>query len=109
MNNTSVSVTDEVSTVFNEFRMSGGNKANKNKFLIFKISDNKKEVVLEEASQEQDYEVFRQKLTSATDANGKPAPRYAVYDVDFEIPGEGKRYAHQRLFSSSSREHKKQC
>lgn len=73
--------------------MSGGKSGDKTKFIIFKISDDKKTVVIDEASKEQDYEVFRSKLESARDSNGKPAPRYAVYDVEYELSGgEGKRY-----------------
>ncbi|RJE18783.1 hypothetical protein PHISCL_08873, partial [Aspergillus sclerotialis] len=83
-----VSVRDECLTAFNEFRMSHG----KTKFIIFKISDDKKEIVLDEVSQEQDYEAFRNKLCSARDDKGNPAPRYAVYDVEYELSGgEGKR------------------
>lgn len=64
----------------------------KTKFIIFKIADNKKEVVLDEVSSDQDYEVFRSKLESAQDSKGNPAPRYAVYDVEYELGGsEGKR------------------
>ena len=77
---------------FNDFRMSGNAKGSKTKFIIFKIADNKKEVVLDEVSQETDYEVFRNKLESARDDKGNAAPRYAVYDVEYELPGEGKRY-----------------
>lgn len=73
--------------------MTGAAKTNKAKFIILKIAENKKEVVLEEVSQEKDYEVFRNKLESARDDKGNPAPRYAVYDVEYEIPGEGYRYA----------------
>lgn len=70
-----------------------GNKANKTKFIIFKIADNKKEVVIDEVSQEEDYEVFRSKLDAARDSKGNPAPRYAVYDVEYDLGGgEGKRY-----------------
>lgn len=72
--------------------MSGNAKGNKTKFIIFKIAENKKEVVLDEASQETDYEVFRNKLESSRDDKGNAAPRYAVYDVEYELPGEGKRY-----------------
>lgn len=72
--------------------MSGNSKGNKIKFIIFKIADNKKEVVIDDVSQETDYEVFRSKLESARDDEGNPAPRYAVYDVEYELPGEGKRY-----------------
>jgi hypothetical protein len=44
-------------------------------------------------SDDPDYEVFREKLENATDSKGKPAPRYGVYDVEFELSGgEGKRY-----------------
>ena len=60
--------------------------------MIYKISDDQKEIVVEEASTEKDYEVFRQKLLDAKDSNGKKSPRYAVYDVEFELKeGEGKR------------------
>lgn len=88
----SVSIADECITAFNDFRMSG-NKANKTKFIIFKIADNKKEVVIDEVSQEEDYEVFRSRLEAAKDSKGNPAPRYAVYDVEYDLGGgEGKRY-----------------
>lgn len=64
----------------------------KTKFIIFKIADNKKEVVVDEIGQDQDYEVFRNKLDSARDGQGRPAPRYAVYDVEYDLGGgEGKR------------------
>ncbi|RMJ27443.1 hypothetical protein PHISP_01699 [Aspergillus sp. HF37] len=82
-----VSIKDECLTAFNEFRMSHG----KTKFIIFKVADNKKEIVLDDVSQDQDYEAFRSKLGDARDDKGNPAPRYAVYDVEYELPGEGKR------------------
>lgn len=66
----------------------------KTKFIIFKIADNRKEIVIDEISQDPDYEVFRSKLEAAKDSKGSPAPRYAVYDVEYELGGgEGKRYA----------------
>lgn len=66
----------------------------KTKFIIFKIADNRKEIVIDEVSQDPDYEVFRSKLENAKDDKGKTAPRYAVYDVEYELGGgEGKRYA----------------
>ncbi|KKK16854.1 hypothetical protein P175DRAFT_0497777 [Aspergillus ochraceoroseus IBT 24754] len=87
-----VTVQDECITAFNSFRMTGGTKGSKPKFIIFKISDNKKEVVVDEVSEEQDYEVFRNRLEAAKDARGNPAPRYAVYDVEYDLGGgEGKR------------------
>jgi len=83
-----VSIDDECVTVFNDFRMSRG----KTKFIIYKISDDRKNIVVEEVSSDPDYEVFRTKLEDARDVKGNPAPRYAVYDVEYELAGgEGKR------------------
>ncbi|KAJ5091958.1 cofilin [Penicillium alfredii] len=83
-----VSIDDQCITEFNNFRMSHG----KTKFIIYKISDNKKNVVVDEVGHDQDYEVFRTRLEAAADSNGKPAPRYAVYDVEYDLGGgEGKR------------------
>jgi len=83
-----VSINPECITAFNELRLGRG----KTKFIIFKISDNRQEIVVDEASQDPDYEVFRTKLEEAKDNKGKPAPRYAVYDVEFELEGgEGRR------------------
>ncbi|KAM0494448.1 hypothetical protein ACHAP8_008591 [Fusarium lateritium] len=42
-------------------------------------------------SSDKDYESFLNKLASATDDKGKPAPRYAAYDVKYDIGEEGKR------------------
>lgn len=73
--------------------MTGGTKGAKPKFIIYKIADNKKEVVVEDVSEDTDYEVFLQKLEAAKDSNGNPAPRYAVYDVEYDLGGgEGMRY-----------------
>jgi cofilin len=86
----SVSINPECITAFNELRLGRG----KTKYIIFKIADNRKEIVVEDMSDNPDYEVFREKLENATDSKGKPAPRYGVYDVEFELSGgEGKRYA----------------
>ncbi|KAL1977894.1 hypothetical protein VTN31DRAFT_753 [Thermomyces dupontii] len=83
-----VTITDECITAFNDFRLSRG----KTKFIIYKIADNRKEIVIDEISSEPDYEVFRSKLEEAKDSNGRPVPRYAVYDVEYELGGgEGKR------------------
>lgn len=86
----SVSVQDECLTAFNEFRLSKG----KTKYIIYKISDNKKDVVVDAVGHDQDYEVFREQLAASKDSQGRPAPRYAVYDVEYELGGgEGKRCA----------------
>jgi cofilin len=63
------------------------------KYVIYKISDDMKQIVVEEKSESPDYEVFREKLASSRDSNDKPAPRYATYDVEYDLGGgEGKRY-----------------
>ncbi len=73
--------------------MTGGTKGSKPKFIIYKISDNKKEVVVEDVSEDPDYEVFLKKLEDAKDSSGKPAPRYAIYDVEYDLgEAEGQRY-----------------
>ena len=60
--------------------------------MIFKITDDKKTVVAEESGSEKDYEVFREKLVNAKDSKGNPAPRYAAYDVEYDLgSGEGQR------------------
>ncbi|KMU73920.1 cofilin [Coccidioides immitis RMSCC 3703] len=83
-----VSINPDCISAFNELRLGRG----KTKFIIFKIADNRREIVVEEASKEPDYEIFREKLEGAKDSKGNPAPRYAVYDVEFELEGgEGKR------------------
>ncbi|KAL3476080.1 hypothetical protein BJX99DRAFT_228489 [Aspergillus californicus] len=87
-----VQISDECTLQFNNLRMTGGTKGSKPKFIIYKIADNKKSVEVEEVSEDPDYEVFRTKLENARDSNGKPAPRYAVYDVEYDLgSSEGKR------------------
>lgn len=82
---------DCIST-FNELKLGKGSI----KFIIYKLSDDYKQVVVEETSQDPDWEVFREKLVSAKAMHrGKEGsgPRYAVYDFDYELPGgEGKRF-----------------
>lgn len=52
-----------------------------------------KEVVVDEVSKETNYDVFREKLQDAKEANGKSRPSYAVYDVAFDLDGgEGHRF-----------------
>lgn len=49
--------------------------------------------MVEDSSKEANYEGFREKLIAAQSA-GKPGPRYAVYDFEYDAPGgEGKRCA----------------
>ena len=68
------------------------NSGNKVKFVIFKITNDEQKVVLVETGFETDYEIFRQKLLSAVNGSGKPEPRYAIYDVDYDLGVDGKRY-----------------
>lgn len=75
------------------------------KYVIYKITDDLKQIVVEEQSEEEDYEIFREKLASAKDAKGNPAPRYATYDVEYDLGGgEGKRYVPPIYLSSTERE-----
>ena len=86
----SVSVSDECINAFNELKL--GKKV---KYIIYKLSDDNSEIVIEEKSDEADWEVFRSKLLNAkSKAKGKEwaGPRYAVYDFEYDAPGgEGKR------------------
>ncbi|GAA5820832.1 hypothetical protein JCM11251_001833 [Rhodosporidiobolus azoricus] len=58
--------------------------ATETKYIVFKLSDDNKEIVVEKTSESADYDEF-------TDALPPNTCRYAVYDFEFEIPGEGKR------------------
>ena len=65
---------------------------NGTKYIIYKISDDLKEVIVDEVSKETDYDVFREKLQNAKEKSGKSRPSYAVYDVAFDLDGgEGHR------------------
>ncbi|KAL8399034.1 hypothetical protein RB596_007754, partial [Gaeumannomyces avenae] len=66
------------------------------KYIIFKLSDDNKQIVVEEASGDNDWEAFRNKLINATikSATGavSKAPRYAIYDFQYSLSsGEGER------------------
>lgn len=85
----SVQIQDECITAVRE--MLSRRDANKPCYIIYKISDNGHSVVVDETSSDKNYEVFLNKLASATDDKGKPAPRYAAYDVEYDLGEEGKR------------------
>jgi len=110
-----LSVNPECVTAFNELKLGRGGP----KYIIYKISDDQKEIVVDEIGKEADYNVFREKLVAAKEKTGKSRPSYAIYDVEFELEGgEGKRtkiafitYINQdetavrsRMIYSSSRE-----
>ncbi|PYH93986.1 cofilin, actophorin [Aspergillus ellipticus CBS 707.79] len=84
-----VDVPDECIAAFNELRYKKG--ATKPSFVIFKISDDKSSVIVEESSFEKNYETFLQNLSSSVDNEGNRAPRYAVYDVEYDLNDDGKR------------------
>lgn len=83
-----LSVNEDCIKQFNELKLGRGGP----KYVIYKISDDQKEIVVDEVGKETDYEVFREKLISKKEKNGKDRPSYAVYDLEFELQnGEGKR------------------
>ncbi|PKY29081.1 hypothetical protein RhiirB3_417674 [Rhizophagus irregularis] len=53
-------------------------------YILYKLDDSYKSIVLEKAVEEATYDDFVSELTSS-------GPRYAVYDFDYEKPGEGQR------------------
>lgn len=84
----SLSVNPECVSSFNELKLGRGGP----KYIIYKISDDQKEIVVDEVGAEQDYDSFREKLIAKKEKSGKDRPSYAVYDVEFELEGgEGKR------------------
>ncbi|KAH8820578.1 hypothetical protein F5884DRAFT_764530 [Xylogone sp. PMI_703] len=91
MSQSGVTVSPECVSAFNELKL---NK--KIKYIIYKLSDDYKEVVVEETSEDPNWEVFREKLINAQskNKNGKlgKGPRYAVYDFHYDLAsGEGQR------------------
>ena len=87
----SVSVAPECIQAFNDLKLGKSTK-----WIIYKISDDWKEIVVEESSTDPDYSKFREKLLNAKSKNKKGEEgiggRYAVFDVEYEADGgEGKR------------------
>ncbi|KAK4046713.1 cofilin [Microbotryomycetes sp. JL221] len=74
-----VAVSPDCSTVFNELKL-----GKKHKYIIFKISDDNTQIEVEKKSNSASYDDF---------VNDLPAEscRYAVYDLEYEKGGEGKR------------------
>jgi len=91
MSQSGATVSPECVTAFNDLKL-----AKKYKYIIYKLSDNNREIVVEEASEDPQWDNFRQKLVSAqtkskSGAVGK-GPRYAVYDFEYNLAsGEGTR------------------
>lgn len=65
------------------------------KYIIYKLDDSYKEIVVEEASADADWDNFREKLINAKSKVGAKdvkGPRFAVYDFVYDLAsGEGQR------------------
>ncbi|MCJ1442106.1 MAG: cofilin [Stictis urceolatum] len=86
MSKSGVSVSPDCVTAFNELKLGKDLK-----YIIFKLSDDSKEIVVEDKSSSSEWEEFQTKLLNAKTGPGK-GPRYAVYDFEYELAaGEGKR------------------
>jgi len=88
----SITVSPECVSKFNELKLGKSIK-----YIIYKLSDDYKEIVVEDSSSDPDWETFQNKLMNAKAGHkGKvgKGPRYAVYDFQYELEGgEGTRYA----------------
>ncbi|KAI6779837.1 uncharacterized protein J7T54_003761 [Emericellopsis cladophorae] len=91
MSQSGATVSQDCITAFNELKL---NK--KYKYIIYKLSDDFKEIVVEEASDDKEWDSFREKLINATTKNKNGAmgkgPRYAIYDFEYSLAsGDGIR------------------
>jgi len=91
MSQSGATVGQECVQAYNDLKLS-----KKYKYVIFKLSDDNKQIVVEEASADKDWDSFREKLINATTKSKSGAvgkgPRYAVYDFAYSLPsGEGER------------------
>ncbi|GAB1313049.1 cofilin [Madurella fahalii] len=92
MSQSGATVNEQCITAYNDLKL---NK--KYKYVIFKLSDDNKEIVVDSTSEDgPEFDDFREKLMNAkskskTGAVGK-GPRYAVYDFEYQLSsGEGTR------------------
>ncbi|KAK7722112.1 cofilin [Diaporthe eres] len=84
-------VNEECVSTWNDLKLS-----KKHKYIIFKLSDDLKEIVVEHTSDSKDWEEFRNRLVNAKTVSktGQEGigPRYAVYDFEYSLSsGEGDR------------------
>lgn len=87
----SVQVSQECVSKFNELKLGKSIK-----YIIYKLSDDNKEIVVEDTSEDADWDGFREKLINAKSKTKSGAltkgPRYAVYDFAYDLSsGEGSR------------------
>ncbi|KIO25853.1 hypothetical protein M407DRAFT_243931 [Tulasnella calospora MUT 4182] len=74
-----VGVNQECLSTYQELKLKKAHK-----YIIFKLNDTLTEIVVDKTSKEADYEAFLGDLP-------EDAPRWAVYDFEFEKAGAGKR------------------
>ncbi len=86
-----VVVAPECVTKYNELKLGKSLK-----YIIYKLSDDYKQIVVEDASTDGNWDHFQSKLMNAKAGHrGKEGkgPRYAVYDFQYELEGgEGTRF-----------------
>lgn len=86
-----VSVSPECVAKYNELKLGKSIK-----YIIYRLSDDYREIVVEDTSTDDNWEEFQEKLLNAKASHkGKEGkgPRYAVYDFQYELEGgEGTRY-----------------
>ena len=87
-----MSVSPECVAKYNELKLGKSIK-----YIIYRLSDDYKEIIVEDTSTDDNWEIFQEKLLNAKASHkGKEGkgPRYAVYDFQYELEGgEGTRYA----------------
>lgn len=85
-----MTVSPECISTFNDLKLGKSIK-----YIIYKLSDDYKEIVVEETSTDAEWENFQNKIMNAKASyKGKEGkgPRYAVYDFQYELEGgEGTR------------------
>ncbi|KAL8968532.1 MAG: hypothetical protein Q9197_004830 [Variospora fuerteventurae] len=90
MSKSGVTVTPECTATFNELKLRKSFK-----YIIYKLSDDYTEIVVEETSTDPEWENFQSKILNAKASyKGKEGkgPRFAVYDFQYELEGgEGTR------------------
>lgn len=95
----SISVNPDCVERFNDLKLGRGQV----KYIIYRISDDAKEIIVDDVGNDPDYNIFREKLIAAKEKSGKSRPSYAIYDLEFELSeGEGKRYGRGRMRSDKS-------
>ncbi|KAL4754504.1 hypothetical protein BDW72DRAFT_190093 [Aspergillus terricola var. indicus] len=78
-----VDISNECITAYRDLLYKQG--ASKPTFIIYKISADERSIVVDERCPEKNYDAFLQRLTS------EPEPRYAVYDVEYNLNEGGQR------------------